>query len=379
MAVLVQLPGTRLYRGALLPMVLWMALRVGITMDFSWGYPGLAYLNQGQALGMFTLAMRSTAWTFVQEPYARQLSSSSAQPVTNGDHGNSTPKPKAVTIPSAMWNAWDLMMNMRGIGWNWPQRLHIPKPYFQVQSRLVFFALSLARLALFALAFDAVSGYVRSFSPDAIGSPNGGTIFDPSLPPLARYMRSSTITVLSGTSAYLIIEAVYQLHAVEFIMLFQQYPSQWPPLFDSPWLSTSLSGFWGQRWHQLFREYFVAVGGRPLEGRFGRAGIVLGAFVVSGALHDLGMRGMGRGADTLPVVGFFVMHGLGVMMEYTWKKATGKRVGGVLGWLWTFSWFVIWGNFIVDVWARRGLIGSEFVPEPYRPTTLLLNLLGQRQ
>ncbi|KAF9223536.1 hypothetical protein BS17DRAFT_146814 [Gyrodon lividus] len=377
MAVLVQLSGTRLSRAALLPVVLWMALRACMSMDFSWNYPGLAYLNQGLALGMFSVAMRSTAWALVRQPYARLPVHSSSNNLVNCDHGSSTRSPKfnAVSIPSAMWNAWDLVANLRGIGWNWPQGLHIPKASFQVESRLAFFVLSLCRLFLFTVAFDTTARCVSWFGPDTFGTSKGGTIFDPSLPPLTRYLRSSAITALSGISAYLTIEAVYQLHAVEFVILFRQYPSQWPPLFDAPWMSTSLSSFWGRKWHQLFREYFVAIGGKPLESLLGRAGIVMGAFAVSGALHDVGMQGMGRGADTFQVMRFFLMHGLGVMMEYVWKKVTGRHVGGFVGWLWMFAWFLLWGNTIVDVWARRGLLGSEFFPEPYRPTTLLLNLL----
>ncbi|KAF8841251.1 hypothetical protein BDN67DRAFT_901941 [Paxillus ammoniavirescens] len=359
MAVLVQLPGTRLSRVALLPVVLWMALRAGMSMDFSWNSPTLGHLNHGLALAMFTLAMRSTVWMLVREPYARL-------PI----HGS-----PRVSVPSAMWNACDLILNLRGIGWNWAQGSHIPKASFQVESRLVFFVLSLCRLILSTIAFDTASRCVSWFGPDTFGSPNGGTIFDSSLPPFTRYLRSSVITILAGVTSYFTIEAVYQLHAVEFTVLFRQYPSQWPPLFDAPWFSTSLSSFWGRRWHQLFRESFVAIGSKPLEVFFGRAGIVMGAFAVSGALHDVGMRGMGRGPDSLQVMGFFLMHGVGVMMEGVWKRVTGRRVGGLVGWLWVVTWFVIWGNLMVDAWARRGLLGCELIPQPYRPTTMLLNLL----
>ncbi|KAF9234627.1 hypothetical protein BU15DRAFT_89926 [Melanogaster broomeanus] len=366
MAVLVQLPGTRLSRGALLPVVLWMALRANMSLDFSWNYPGLLYLNQGLALAMFTLALRSTAWTVVPEPYARLPIHRSSNNLRNGDHDSPAPKSNAISIQSAMWNAWDLVVNLRGIGWNWSQRLYIPKAHFQVESRSVFLVLSLCRLVFFTVAFDAACRCASWFGPDTFGSFKGGTIFDPSLPAPTRYLRSTAITMLSGFSAYFIVEAVYQLHAVEFVILFQQYPSQWPPLFDAPWMSTSLASFWGRRWHQLFREL--------MEGYFGRAGIVMGSFAVSGVLHDVGMQGMGRGTDTFRVMAFFLLHGVGVIMEYTWNKATGRRVGGFLGWLWTSAWVVLGGNVMVDVWARRGLMGSEFFPEPYRPTTLLLNL-----
>ncbi|KAG8221636.1 hypothetical protein J3R82DRAFT_1915 [Butyriboletus roseoflavus] len=103
----------------------------------------------------------------------------------------------------------------------------------------------------------------------------------------------------------------------------------------------------------------------------------MGAFVVSGVLQDLGMRGMGRGSDTLPVMGFFLAHGAGILMEHAWKLATGRRVGGVIGWLWVMSWCILWGHLLVDVWARRGLIGSVIFPDTYRPTTWFLNWISR--
>ena len=311
---------------------------------------------------MFTIAVRSMAWVFVQRPYARLPTSKSGNRSIN-DHNGNTPTltEHGVSVFSAMWNAWDLLVNLRGIGWNWPQRMHISTPYFQVESRLIFVLLSLFRLPFLAFVYDILRRSVHSLGPDTFATPKGGTIFDSSLTPPERYMKAFIVTALSGANAYVSIELTYQAHAALFTILFRQYPSQWPPLFDSPWLSTSLTSFWGQRWHQLFREYFVAVGSKPLGRYLGRAGIVMGAFAVSGALHDTGLRGMGRGADTLPVAGFFLMNGVGVVMEHAWKQATGRRVSGIIGWLWTFSWLVLWGLPIVDAWARRGLIGSVLV------------------
>lgn len=34
-------------------------------------------------------------------------------------------------------------------------------------------------------------------------------------------------------------------------------PDNWPPLFDSPFQATSVSDFWSNRWHQLFRHVFT--------------------------------------------------------------------------------------------------------------------------
>ncbi|KAH7928258.1 hypothetical protein BV22DRAFT_1030913 [Leucogyrophana mollusca] len=311
--------------------------------------------------------MRVTAWTFAKEPYKREVVRQS-EPHINGDKNHES----QVSVTEAMWNAWDLIVNLRGLGWNWPRGLRIPSQTCHTDSVPIFLVLSLVRLAFYTVAFDVTSGAVRSFSPETFGPAAGGTIFDPSLPPVARYLRASLISFLSAWTAYFVIEMVYQIHAIEFTLLFRQRPSQWPPLFDAPWMATSIANFWGRRWHQLFRDCFVAVGSRPLKRYLGRVGGVMGAFFVSGILHDLGLRGMGRGGDSLVVIGFFLMNGVGLALEYAWKKGTGKYVGGFGGWLWMMTWMLMWGNLMVDAWARRGLVGSEFFPEAYRPTTLLL-------
>ena len=327
---------------------------------------------------MFTIAMRSTVWVFAKRTYTRLPICKSGNGIINNVYDENTLVEQEVSLAVAMWNAWDLIVNLRGIGWIGPEKMRLPTPYFRVESRVTFFFLSVFRAIFFTTTFDMIALYVCSLGPDTFGTPKGGTIFDPSLPPLKRYTKSSIITLISSAAAYNVIETIYQVHAAFFTLVFQQYPSQWPPLFDSPWLSTSITSFWGQRWQQLFREYFVVVGSKPMQKYLGRVGTVLGGFAVSGVLHDVGMRGMNRGADTLEVVGFFFLQGVGVILEHAWRKATGRRVEGVIGFLWVFFFFLVTGHIFVDVWARRGLLGSDFIPKAYRPTTLFINWISQR-
>ena len=240
---------------------------------------------------------------------------------------------------------------------------------------MTFFFLSLGQVVLFTVYNDIVLRYMGSFGPDTFGTPEGGTLFDPSLPPLERYRNSSLVTLCSGFSACFALASVYHMHAALFTLLLQQHPSQWPPFFDTPLLSTSLTNFWGTRWHQLYRESFVEVGSRPLEIYFGRVGRIFGAFAVSGVLHDVGVRGMGRGADTLEVVGFFLLNAVGMNMEYAWKKATGKDVGGIIGFLWAFSFLIVTGSIYTDASAKRGLLAAR--PDAWRPVTSFLNWISE--
>ncbi|KAG8221635.1 hypothetical protein J3R82DRAFT_1914 [Butyriboletus roseoflavus] len=185
MAVLVQLPRTGLYRAALLPVVFWMTLRASMSLDFSWNYPGYNYLNRGLALGMFIIALRCTAWVFAKWPYTRLPICKSGNAIINSQNGYTLTDHD---VSSAMWNAWDLMANLRGIDWNGPQKMHIPTPYFRVESRLMFFLLSICRIICLALLFDTLCGAIRSFGSRTFGTPKGGTIFDSSVPPPERYI-----------------------------------------------------------------------------------------------------------------------------------------------------------------------------------------------
>ncbi|KAG0708072.1 membrane bound O-acyl transferase family-domain-containing protein [Suillus ampliporus] len=375
MGVLVQRQHTAMIRVALLPIALLCACRAGSTLDFSLGIPNYRCFNHGLVLAMFTLSMRSTAWAFATKPYKRNA----LQPnkISNSDTLSSSTNQFVddTQLSTAIWNAWDLSVNLRGIGWDWPQGLHIPKNNHGTKSTSEFLLSTLAKILFYALAFDAASKAVRDFSPETFGSVEGGTIFDASLPPLRRYTRSTVVTILSGWTAYFVIELEYQIHAIASVLLFRQAPSQWPPLFDAPWLSTSLTSLWGHRWHQMFRECFISVGTRPFSYLFGRTGGVMGAFLISGALHYFGLKAMGRGGHPVVVFGFFIMQGVGLILEGVWKRFTGVRVDGCLGLLWTWLWVVFWASFMVDAWARVGLVGSTCFPDHYRPTVLLAYFL----
>ncbi|KAF8835273.1 hypothetical protein BDN67DRAFT_975519 [Paxillus ammoniavirescens] len=370
MAVLVQLRGTHVYRIALLPIMLWLAWQASASIDCSGGDREQAHLNAAFVIQMFTAAMRACEWATAQEPYQRtdeRLSSRSSQ-----GHQD---KAASSSISTAFWNAWDLLLNVRGLGWNWSRGLTFPQPAFEIRSRTAFVLLSAVRFAVYALACDACLQAIRMFSPEEFSSSAGGTIYDPSLPPILQLLRCLTISALAIWVAYLSMECVYQLQAVLFVTLLQQRPSQWPPLFDSPWLSTSLGDLWGRRWHQMLRHLLLTLVGRPFGYLFGRLGGIIGVFLLSGLVHDIEFRSLGRGGNSLVVTGFFVMNGVGIVLERVWKHVCGRRVGGIWGWIWTFSWMALWGTPLVDNWAKAGRFGAETFPPEFRPTVVLVSFL----
>jgi hypothetical protein len=300
--------------------------------------------------------MRSMVWSFQRKPFRR---------VTTSDVDDDTQTPPS--IKRAAIDAFDLTLNMRGCGWNWPKGIKIPVETRPTSSTTAFVKATFTSLALHCVGFDALHYSVQWFAPLTIGSAKGGTIFDSSLPFMHRYLRSSTITALAGLAVYCAVQIGYHLCTLIGILVFRQHFSSWPPIFKDPWFSRSLTELWAKCWHQLFRDIFISLGGKPMARLTGRAGGVLGAFLVSGVMHYIGLWGMGNGSDFPRVVGSFVMMGIGIIMEHTFMMFTGQRVGGFFGWIWTWMWTIGWGHMLVEAWAMHGLVGSAFFPLSARP------------
>ncbi|KAI6037694.1 hypothetical protein EDC04DRAFT_2110465 [Pisolithus marmoratus] len=277
---------------------------------------------------------------------------------------------KRASLKAALCNACDLALGVRELSWQGPSKprtlLQVPPP----QQRYPFLRRRTRSVILHLILGDALLYVLQSFSPE-LGTPVGGSVFDPSLPPLWRYLRSTTMTFLFGSLIYVTTRTVYDAISVLVVLILRQSPSQWPPLFFSPWMATSLTELWGDRWHHMNRSWMVALGAKPASRILGRAAGVLGAFAISGLMHDLGLRAVGRGSDFAAVFGFFFMMGVGVVMESAWRTVSGRLPSGIAGRLWVFTWLGLWGNRAADAWLTRGAATSGLVPEPYRPLKLV--------
>lgn len=281
------------------------------------------------------------------------------------------------TSGSVFLDALDLACNFRGVGWNWGmQPKHFPPETRPTSSKKAFLYATTLRLIKIIFLYDAFNYTVRAFAPAGVGTPFGGSIFNPTLPPLQRYVLSSFIVVTYCPVFYYAIEMTYYFATVIALLIpgLNQQPSDWPTLSQSPWLATSLTDYWGKRWHQLNRDIYVSLS-YPFKLLMGRVGLVLGAFFWSAVLHDLGIWGLGAGTNFTQTGGFFMLMGLGVLAEGYWEKVTHRKVGGFSGWLWTMVWMVVGGNILVDGWMKPGLGGGEVLPPFAQPVTLIMEYL----
>ena len=106
------------------------------------------------------------------------------------------------------------------------------------------------------------------------------------------------------------------------------------PLMDKPVLAHSLSEFWGRRWNTAFNELAFQFTFRPWKRLAGPAVAMLLAFGLSGLIHDLVISVPAHGGYGLPTA-YFLIQGLGVLVE---RSRPARRIGlgrGVRGWLFT--------------------------------------------
>ncbi|ESK89278.1 hypothetical protein Moror_1216 [Moniliophthora roreri MCA 2997] len=369
LAFLVCLPGTRFIRFAIALPVVFLAYRAAALLDLAHGFQDerMAYINQGLLLAMTALSMQVISWATSTEHYQR---------IRPADKTSSAPKP--AQSQSDIWrDAFHLVYGARGIGWNWSKGLHIPAHTRPLSSRALFVLYTVISLLAHLIAKDVIHYYIQTFTRFNLACPRGASIFVEELPPIERYALSTYISLLAGPVVYCAIQCAYDVATLIGTGIFQQDPRDWPPIFDEPWKATSLRNFWAKGWHQVFRHSFVTLGAVPFSKVLGRVGAPLGAFLISGILHYLGLWGMARGSDWR-MIGFFLMMSAGIILEDLWKRLTGRKVRGFYGWLWTMLWVIGWANILVDAWARKGLIASTFYPENYRPAELIFGPLKSK-
>ncbi|KAI0256027.1 hypothetical protein BJV78DRAFT_1150871 [Lactifluus subvellereus] len=368
LAVLAILPRTFIFKLLLLPFIVWQTWRCAVELDFSvWlaqqpGFKsadGLGFWNLIFIAAMFILALRSFEWTFIKRPLRRY----------ELPKGQDTPVERRLSISNILVDAFDLLCNTRGIGWSWSTT---PFPRGSTPSPSI--ASISAKLLLKFTLIDA-SQYIIQYVCPSVKSPGGGSLFDSSLGPVRSSALAAFATAWGGMWAYATVDTVYHIATLIGRILFRQPASQWPPLMHRPWMSTSIREFWSYRWHQALRHYFIVFGARPCGALLGLPGAIMGAFGVSAVLHHLGLWGLGHGMEFSTAGGFFLFMGLGAIMEDAFKRTTGLRVQGLLGWSWTMLWTLLWGTFMLDGWARHGMFVNHFFCDQLRLGKLLVDTI----
>ena len=308
------------------------------------------------------MVLNSFEWTFIIKEPLRKYE-------LTMDQDALTVAKRRLSFSNVLLDACHLLCSQRGIGWSWSQQSS-PQSTVPTSESIPFV---FATLLLNIITFDASQYLIHRVSPSVGSNPSGGSLFDPNLEFLPRYASAAFAGICGGVWAYSLIEVAYRMGALVGRVVFRQPASDWPPISDRPWLSTSLHQYWSSRWHQQFRHLFVVFGARPGGALLGRPGALIGAFAVSAVLHYIAAFGLGSRPEFAPLGGFFLVMGFGTAMEAAFRSKTGARVQGFYGWLWTMLWTTFWGTWMMDSWARHGMLSSVFFPNWLRPGKALVD------
>lgn len=298
---------------------------------------------------MLAITARTLDWTLTQGPLVRHLRPPNSP-------------------PSTIMDTLDLISNFRGIGWDWSgYRSYVPRD-IRPTHRALFVLHTLVSAAVHSLIYDASHRAVHILAPAGVdtASAYGSTIFDATLPFPVRYARATLISLLAASTIYAVMHSTYDVCTAFGVLFLAQHPAQWPPAFDAPWRATSLRDLWGRRWHQFFRHIFL-LGGRALAPMFGRAGWIAGTFGASVVWHYVSLLDLDGEPPFRRMLMGFGMMALGILLERAFRQVTGRRVGGFAGWAWTMLWLMVWGNVIVEGFARGGMFGCWSALEGVSP------------
>ena len=287
------------------------------------------------------------------------------------------------TVLDALVNAMDLVWSPTAIGWahgrpNPANANNKPIP------RLNYLISRFLSMITHFILLDFAQRAVLVVGPRELDRVEGGSIFDASLPPVRRFICASTVTFFEACCVICGLTWTSDLAALIGIGLLGSRPERWPRAFNRPFASTSLERFWSRGWHQQARMALLGFGGGPVAYFTGskRAGCIIGTFLASALLHEVGAIPFRApsGVARYAIGGFFIMSCLGVLLELAWKGMTGRRVGGVVGWLWSCTWLLLTGNWLLDSGFQRGMVQMRSMPDESSPAYWFWhNILGLRK
>ncbi|GJJ15556.1 hypothetical protein Clacol_009834 [Clathrus columnatus] len=267
-------------------------------------------------------------------------------------------------------DAIELLCSIRGIGFEYGQGVWIPSETRPIEKR-PFLCTTLVLFIRSFVILDVIESLLKLTPP--LQTPQGGSIFLPSLPKFQRYIVSTLLHVATGCGLLEGFQMVYFLCSLIAVGFLNNSPTAWPPIFDHPWDSYSLQDFWSRRWHQLLRRIFMVFGGMPGKWvgsklKHPHLGQLLGVFIASGLYHEIPAYAMGKGFDWR-VPAFFLLHALLVLGERFWRSMTGRKVGGRWGRFWQS---LLKTHLVVDSWHTRGLGGGLIIPPAISPMRRLI-------
>jgi hypothetical protein len=184
--------------------------------------------------------------------------------------------------------AVDLLFNFRGLGWAWSS-----EPFYEdpnpatIDPSPIFQALDQDRVA-------RRSALRRAAYPSP---PHTAPRATPSTTTLSTHSRtSSSISHLRLRHDPHLLLRRHHVPDLRAGRPDRVSPVPWAvaPHREPPLAGHVRDEFWGKRWHQFFRHFFVVYGSRPGKKIAGWYGSIMGAYLVSAHMHVVMVWGLGR-------------------------------------------------------------------------------------
>lgn len=249
-----------------------------------------------------------------------------------------------------------------------------PRP----KTRMASVVRHLSYTALLYITIDFTFSLMRRMDP-IFQQPYGGTgvvltlashtfTLFPGTPlafPLPKAVVIVLIEAAIGAIVWVTFEGLYHLFAAFHIALGWPIDAWDANMFGAPWRADSLIDLWGKRWHQTFRHMFIVASTvvlravrLPVNGHT----LFFATFFFSGAIHAVSEMAMDPVGSPGRLIVFFLLAGAGCAAELTFKHATGKKVRGGWGQLWTWTYMAIIGRIVTFAWMDSGYGGCHVLP-----------------
>ncbi|TBU66006.1 hypothetical protein BD310DRAFT_943492 [Dichomitus squalens] len=372
MAYLVRRRDTRLMRVLLLPTVIAMTVRC--TFRYQWKDIRFKWFEWDRGLVGLVVIAKSIDFALVRE--GRFKVGEKELPAISDPEQNTTQRRRTTPgkeepladredcgivgnfLPRALYDALEVGLAMRGVGWDFGQSLYIPSGE-RPSERDAFIRATLWRFARNMLYID-IWETIEKLTPGV--SSTGGTIFLSQLPFFQRYACSTFLHLGHGLFIAAGVSCVYDIFSLIGALFCGSKPDDWPPIAGDVWAAQSLHEFWSKGWHQSLRYIFLTYGGFPGQWLAGNVGMVFGTFLASALFHEIGIATTGVAMDRRVFV-FFLLQAVGITMERGFGMLTGRRVSGILGFAWAVLFVLGFGQMCTDSWFNRGIAGALAVPE----------------
>ncbi|TIB01211.1 hypothetical protein E3P94_01522 [Wallemia ichthyophaga] len=246
--------------------------------------------------------------------------------------------------------AFEMLTNFRGIGMNWgvPSE-KLPAVYKHFVTDTLF---EMLKHHVMYVTSTAAITRLSQYNPDEV---------------MGRDVAITVAVYALGWSGLNLMYSIVSLcvYTLTKLLGLPFDKSRWPPLFNNVITSDSVRTFWNNKWQCLFRRHFMMCGYKPAFNLINALSVpgdiphycgLMGAFTVSGLIHELCLRSTSRTIfmdGTFPTFAFFIIQALAIILENEFYKYTGRRVSGIFGRLW-FAFIII---FTAIPMARHNLFG----------------------